>query len=71
MPAVRSRAQRWRSRIPYRSTRCVSVHAVKSEGEAGRWRDVSAVALNRVKYGKPFSGSGQYVRKPFKDFAQL
>ena len=57
--------------ILHRSTRCVSVHAVKSEGEAGRRRDVSAVALNRVKYGKPFGGSEQYVRRPFKDFAQL
>ena len=55
----------------HRSTRCVSVHAVKSEGEAGRRRDVSAEALDRVKYGKPFSGSEQYVRRPFKDFAQL
>ena len=71
VPAVRSRAQRWRSRILHRSTRCVSVHAVKSEGEAGRRRDVSAVALDRVKYGKPFGGSEQYVRRPFKDFAQL
>ena len=40
VPAVRSRAQRWRSRILHRSTRCVSVRSLKNEGDAGegtRW----------------------------------